>query len=324
MTIGHRISRLVYRLIEAVLPKSLFLPGLPQRALIALRVNAVPVGVALREDIRRIQRPVAIVLDPALALVRRVELPKAVATKADAALGLQLRQTLPGQGQGLVWRSMEIGRTGDKATYGVYIVKQSLLDDLLTELRGLGARVDRIDLGVPGLAPVWERHPATVQTAKNWAGFSALSVILVAVIAVIGLATDRSALVDLVSARSSQVEELERRFETKLTEADEGEKAAAAVLQDMAMFSAQSRRLQLLADLTAILPDTVWVSELSIAGDRLVMSGFSTSEVTEVISLVQSLPWARDVQLNGAISFDSYSGQNRFEIGLLISSEAPA
>jgi Tfp pilus assembly protein PilN len=72
------------------------------------------------------------------------------------------------------------------------------------------------------------------------------------------------------------------------------------------------------------LPDSVWVSELSISGDRLVLSGFTSAEVTDVIKLVQGLPWAKDVQLNGAISFDSYSGQSRFEIGLLVAVEPPS
>ncbi len=86
----------------------------------------------------------------------------------------------------------------------------------------------------------------------------------------------------------------------------------------MQLFSDQARRLRLLTDLTETLPDTVWISELSISGDQLVLSGFTSGEVTEVITQVQSLPWAFNVQLNGAISYDSYSGQNRFELGTAI------
>jgi general secretion pathway protein L len=321
--VGQRIRASAKHLIGAIVPTALFLPGLPQRTPTKLKTAAVPLNGPVREKIRSLRGPIEVVLDPSLALVRSMELPEAVAAKADAAIGLRLRQTMPGQAQGLLWRSIILRREGEKVAYGVYILKQRLIDELLADLRHLGGRAERVSLDVKGLAPVWVRKPASARMAKNWQAFSALSAVLVGVIAVIGLARDRSALLDLVGTRSLQVAELQQRRDALQAKAGEGDKIAAATLQDMATFSAQSRRLQVLADLTEALPDAVWVSELSISGDTLVLSGFTSAEVTDVINLVQRLPWAKEVQLNGAISFDSYSGQSRFELSLLVAPAAP-
>lgn len=322
MSLGQRIPGWVKQLFEVVVPRALFLPGLPRIVPTELRVSRVPLERSDQEKIRSARGPIAIALDPSLSLSRRLELPRAASAKADAAINLQLRQTLPGQAQGLLWRSSILRRDSEKIEYGVYILKQSLLDEVLTEVRRLDGQIEYVRIDAKGLAPIWERRPAGARTARNWVGFSALTVVLAGVVAVVGLALDRGALFDLVSARTARIEELEKRRDTLQAKAGEGEKAATAMLQDMSAFSGQSRRLHILADLTDALPDTVWVSELSISGDRLVLSGFSSSEVTDVITLLQDLPWAKDVQLNGTISFDSYSGQSRFEIGLLITPEA--
>lgn len=318
VSLGQRMIGAVKHLGEAVVPMALFAPGLPQRATTTVRINTVPLSQLDREKIKRSRGPIYVSLDPALALLRRIDLPTAAASKSETAIGLQLRQTLPAQGQGLVWRSMAIRRERDTTEYAVYILKQSALDSLLVDLRNLGVRVERVSLDVTGLAPFWERRPISIQVTKNWLAFSVLTTVLAAVASIVGLAADRSALLDLTSTRAEQVAELEKRRDALKASEGESEKSAAAALNDIATFVEQSRRLQLLTDLTDVLPDTVWVSELSFSGDRLVFSGFTSSEVTTVINQLRKLPWAREVQLNGAISFDSYSGENRFEIGLVV------
>ena len=148
--------------------------------------------------------------------------------------------------------------------------------------------------------------------------FSALSVAVIGLLSGVGIELKRQQLDDLVSARSARTAALEERLLAKRAEAETGKESAAGILSDMQLFSDQARRLRLLTDLTETLPDTVWISELSISGDQLVLSGFTSGEVTEGITQVQALPWASNVQLNGAIAYDSYSGQNRFELGTAI------
>lgn len=316
--LAARFTDALRNLAELFIPLSLFRPGLPQHSAAEVHVSSLPLSAASKVDAKRLKGPVSVVLDRSLALERRIELPKAVSGKADQAIALQLRQTLPNRAQGLVWRSVVSGRTGNTVAYNAYILKQAVLDELLSDLRSVGAKVSSIRFDIPRVPEVWELSPASPVTAKNWAGFTALCVILISVFSVIKLSLEKSALTDLVETRSQQVAELQERLKKRKETAGDQEKSSLAALQDITTFQTQSRRLNLLGDLTQVLPDSVWVSELSISGDRLVLSGFSSGEVTDVVRLVQGLPWAKDVQLNGSVSFDSYSGQSRFELGLLI------
>ena len=305
-----------------LLPRVLFTPGLPKVAPVEIRIATLPLDEVARHAARKARRPVSLLLDLALCLRRRVDLPKAVGAKSDAAIALQLRQTLPGQGQGLIWRASATRRTATQVEYTVHILRQTQIDELIAELRALGAEVADIKVAVPGLEPLWQRSTSAARTAKIWMAFSALSVAVIGLIAVLGIELKRQELDDLVSARSARTAALEERLLAKGAEAETGKESAAGILSDMQLFSDQARRLRLLTELTETLPDTVWISELSISGDRLVLSGFTAGEVTEAITQIQSLPWAFGVQFNGAISYDSYSGQNRFELGMTLVMEA--
>lgn len=324
MTIRIETRNLLRRLGKGLLPQALFLPGLPQPAPLEIKIDTLPMTDVARQQARQAQRPVVAVIDQGLTLRRRISLPKAVGAKADAAIGLQLRQTLPSQGQGLIWRAAVSGKFGDMTEHSVYILKQAQLDILLGELRTIGANVEAVRVGADGVKPIWQRSPDQTRSARNWQAFTGLSVAMIGLVAVIGVERDRIALSDLVSSRAERLAELEARLTTQRETANADQQSAMAVLRDMDLFAAQSRRLNLLSDLTAALPDSVWVSELSIFEDRLTLSGFASGDVGDVISTIQNLPWAKDVKLNGSINFDSYSGQNRFELGLQMNHEAPA
>jgi general secretion pathway protein L len=303
---------------EAVLPRSLFLPGLPQRKPIRIRIGTFPPDEAARMAARQAKHPVIAVLDPALTLRRQVSLPKAVGAKAESAIALQLRQTLPGQGQGLVWRAAAVERSASSLTYAIYLLKQTQLDDVLASFRALGAEIEAVVIDAAGLEPIWQRFPESDRTAKLWLAFTALSVASVALLAVLSLESDRSELTDLVDVNAQRAAALEERLLAKRAEADRSTAESSALMDDLDRFTTHARRLQLLSDLTNVLPDTTWVSEMTISEDRIVLSGFTSGQVTDAIGLIQGLPWATEVELIGPISFDSYSGQNRFELGLRI------
>lgn len=307
---------------EALFPPSLFLPGLPQGKPIRIRIGTLPLDEATRMAARQAKHPVIAVLDPALALCRQVTLPKAVGAKADSAIALQLRQTLPRQGQGLVWRAAAVERSASSMTYAIYLLKQIQLDDALASIRALGAEIEAVVIDAAGLEPIWKRFPESDRTAKLWLAISALSVAAVALLAVFSLETKRSELTDLVDLSAQRVAALEERLVAKRAEAENSKAEASALMNDLDRFTTHARRLQLLSDLTDVLPDTTWVSEVTISEDRIVLSGFTSGQVSDVILVIQGLPWATEVNLNGPISFDSYSGQNRFELGLRIQSGA--
>ncbi|MCU0828293.1 MAG: PilN domain-containing protein [Tabrizicola sp.] len=324
MDIGGTARSWARRFSGVLLPDALFLPGLPRAAPEEIRVTTLPLDEAARLAVKRARRPILALLSPDLCLRRMVLLPKAVGAKADAAIALQLRQTLPGQAQGLIWRAEPVGRKGAQVEYEVCILRHAQVDALLAELRELGAVASAVKLEGKTVAPLWQQAPVAVKAMANWMAFSALCVAGIAFATAIFIELKRQDLADLVATRSERVAALEERVLTRKAEAEKGREGAAGALSDLTLFSAQARRLQVLTDLTEVLPDAVWISELSISGDQLVLSGFAVGEVTEVISLLQAQPWASEVKLNGAIAYDSYSGQNRFDLGLTLVVDDPA
>ncbi len=302
---------------ETVFPRALFLPGLPKAGPIRIHIGQLPLDEPTRVAAREARRPVLAVIGSSLCLKRTLELPSAVGAQAESAIALQLRQTFPGQGQGIIWRAKRLRRVGLRILYEIYILKEAQLDEVLSSLSGLGAKVDSVVIAGASGAPIWPRQPVD-KIARTWAAFSALTVSVIGLITVTIVERERQSLDDLVASRSARVEALEARVRDKAAAAVDGSGTTANVLSDMQLFWAQSRPLRHLTDLTEALPDTVWVSELAVSGEQLIFSGFVQGDVSEVIRIVQALPWTSDVRLNGTVSFDSVSGQNRFELALNI------
>ncbi len=74
----------------------------------------------------------------------------------------------------------------------------------------------------------------------------------------------------------------------------------------------ENRRLPLLADLTRILGDEIWVSNFALEGDILRLSGFSEIDMAQVVAAIRPLPWVAGVELDGAVTLDDARGARRF------------
>lgn len=314
MAIAQRLGERLRASLDAILPISLFFPGLPRISATRINVTSHSLDQTAREIVEKVRRPVALFLDPKLALSRRVQLPRAVGAKMETAITLQLRQTMPGQGQGLVWSALRTGRKGATEEYIVYMVRQGQIDDCLLECRSLGASVESVSIDVPNLRPIWQSRPKQEAVARKWQAFSVLMVALIALVASLRIEIHRQAMEETLASRAEYVAALEQRLTTLQSETDTKTAKGGEITSDVQILVAQSQRLKPLADLTSVLPDTVWISELAISGDQLVLSGFASGEVTEVVGQVQTLPWVLDVALDGAVARDSTSGQSRFDL----------
>lgn len=317
---GIRLRRLSDKIIGAILPRWLFLPGLPEASATPVRIGSLPVDAATLRRAASYRRPIAVFLEPAIALRREIQLPKAALSRAAAAVDLQLRQTLPAGGNGLVWRSEVLSVRGSKADLAAYVLKEHLISGLVSDLKGAGIRPSSVRIDGVETEPFWQARNGSRDQAKGWAAFSALLVGLLALASVISLELHRSELATLVETRQARVIALEDRVAKASAEASEGAAKAQGMATDLAGFAQQSRRLAQLVDLTVVLPDAVWISELSMTKDTMTMSGFTSQDVAELVKILQGISWAEEVQLNGAVTFDSYSGQNRFDISLRLAS----
>ena len=276
------------------------------------------------QDSAENKEQVAALISKSACLARTVFLPTVAIEKAEAAIALQVRQTMPAAGKGLVWRSVYVGQKDAKAEFCIYFVKQSQLNDLLAGAKGNGADLVEVSIEGSESLPLWTRDPRRRARRQFWLVAALCTILLASIWSIMSIESQVSDIERILSETSQRIANSEEMLLAAREEVNKAQAEATTFEQDLSLFDAQRDRLTLLADLTEALSDSVWISELTITGDQLSMSGFVTGDIAETVTTLQSLDWAKSVQLEGPVSFDSYTGQNRFQLGMrLAAKEAP-
>ncbi len=118
---------------------------------------------------------------------------------------------------------------------------------------------------------------------------------------------------------------------TLLPQAHEAEQQAEAIFKlrktvddsiESANFLLQKRKsrpltIDLLNELTILLPDNTWVEQLNIRGDELQVRGQSL-EASQLISLVEDSDYFFDVTFRSPVSRDRRTGRDRFYLSARI------
>lgn len=304
-------------------PLTLFQSGGLVRSPIIVRVERLPLDAAKRSELRALAdqpRQICLLLDPRTALSKGITIPRAAAALRENAVALSIRQTMPNQGRGLIWRSVATGYRDNQIDYTVFIIKEAVLEQLANDVRGLGVALERIELADTAAPAVWEARPGETWRIWLWMMIMAFGVCAVAIWSVVSMERTIAGLAEENRAGIARITALEERLVTLRTETAVGVEQQTAIETDLALFNTQSRRLGILTALTEVLPDTVWISELSITGDNVQMSGFATGDVAAVVGLLQAQNWTKSVRLDGPITYDSYGDQNRFDLGFVLTS----
>lgn len=309
------------RLFWRYVPESLFLSGLYLGAPKQVHIVSLPVDPTIVSGFAAgngRKQSIEIVLAQNVLLARSVLLPKAAIAKADEAISVQMRQTMPAAAKGLIWRSAFSGMKAQSAEFKVFILKQSQIEDVIGQFERVKLSVHSISIENTKTEPLWNRHIDRIAKRRFWLGGSIIAVLLAALSTVIVKERQVAELEDLAEQTRSRLGVMQDTLVSAREAATKAQIAAETLAQDLALFRSQSQRLAIIADLTESLPDTIWISELTISGEQLSMSGFASGDVADVVEVLQGLAWARSVQLEGPINFDSYSGQNRFQLRIQV------
>lgn len=267
---------------------------------------------------------VAVQIAKAACLLRSVSLPKAAMERAEAAIALHIRQTMPAAGRGLIWRSVYVGQKDAIAEFYVYFIKQSQLEHLLAVAKSHGVELAEVNIEGSEALPLWSRDPKRRTRRKFWLTATLCALLFSSIWSIVRIEGQVSEIERRTTETSQRIATSEETLLAAREEANKAQAEATTFGHDLSLFDAQTRRLALLADLTEALSDNVWISELTVTGDQLSMSGFVAGDIAETVTTLQSLEWAKSVQLEGPVSFDSYTGQNRFQIGMrLVVKEDP-
>ncbi|GHC65497.1 PilN domain-containing protein [Neogemmobacter tilapiae] len=304
---------------ERLFPHDLFLPGFFRIKASPFRVEALPLNEAGRialGDLVRKADEIELEIDASAALLRTIRLPKAAAAAAEEAVRMQLRQTLPGQAQGLVWQ-ISTGRVeGDFLTYQVRILRQEDIDALRRFVAEGGTKVTAVRLAGQQGRPFWSEDEKQSKRARTAAMGAVLAVLVIALVPIWQLSVESRALADANAAKVTSIEALEAKLRELSTLADGADTREADLANDVERFIRDSRKLSLLTDLAQRLPPNVWLSEMSVSGREMRLSGFSSGDAPEALRVLQASPWVEVARMDGPIQIDSLSRQNRFNISI--------
>jgi len=258
-------------------------------------------------------------LPPEDVLQCPVELPLAVEANLDESLRYQLDQVTPFSADqvyfdyAIIERDTEHGRL----RLDLRLALRSRVDELVERLHTVGIRPHAIDcLGRDArqldcesfnMLPLAERPRHVYRRARiNWLLAGALTLVLAAVMG------------ESLFLHQQTLERLDQEVEALRGEAD-AVMALQRELQDAlaaANFLAERRRqqpvsVQVLDEITRILPDDIWLMQLRMQGDELMLQGLA-DQSQRLIELINESPLLADAEFRGSVSIDPGSGRERF------------
>lgn len=298
-------------------PPMLLRAGLPPRRVRSVLVEVLPPSDAARAALAMAGRggaPVDVRLAAGLFLRRSVALP-AVARRDEAgAVALQMRQSMPGQAEGLIWRHVETGG----GAVEVYVLKQARLDELL---RDAGVTLRQVTIDGVEAAPLYDARAEVDRAERFWNRLVPLAVagLVAAVLAGQGWALAQA--MRGVAEAGAAVAALRDEAAAARAEAETRGAASAARMADVARLARDGQRLALLADLTRVLGDGVWISSFALDGDVLRLAGFAQGEVAQVVAAIRPLGWVAAVDLDGSVAVEAGGGERRFQLLVTLAAE---
>lgn len=296
-------------------------PGLGLRRVKTIRLGRDMARDPALDDLRKGQS-VRVLISPEAALTRVLRVPRKAGSKTRQMAELELRQTLPLQGKGMIWRMSDPKPQGDMVEITAFVLKQSHIATIQQALDKRGAVLDRIALAEhPKLSPFAENRAHRMRGAGLW---SMAAFFLPVALWGPGLWQDWNALnthrTQIPALRAQQLALAERAAERRQDqEARRNSQADSNAAADLLQ---QGRgRSWILAELTRTLPKTAWISEFRLYGADLHLSGFTSADAVALVNLLQDMPWTARAQLDGPLHTDSYSGATRFDLHIVLANQ---
>lgn len=246
------------------------------------------------------------------AFLRRSQvLPRAAMSKSDGAISVEMRQAFPAQAAGLVWRSVLEGVRDGKAEYVVYVARKDQLEALREAVEKAGGVLTGIGISSVGsLIDLIDSGAAR----RRWMIGTASIALASAVVALVVLSLRTEAAGEQADKLEADLAEMQVRAVQLRADQEQQASLQSGQLSDLSRFEAGRGRARLLHALSETLPDATWISEMTLSGDDLVLSGFSASDVSEVLEALQSIDLLSAPQLAGPALVDGLSGETRFQV----------
>lgn len=270
------------------------------------------------------QPEVSLLLPPDLVLEAPVDLPLAVESNLDQAVSYQLDQLTPFRAD-QVWhdfRVLERETESGRLRLDLRLVPRSRLEKVLERVAAIGirlhhmdsARLDSAEQSVAGkegfnLLPESQRGTYVNRRARlNWALGLGGVLVLALVMAQSLWLRERSneqlrTELDALRNQAEEVMALQRELDDAL--------AAANFLAEHRQ--AQPVMMNVLDEITRVLPNDMWLQQVQVRDNELTMTGMANGS-QRLIELVNGSYLFSDTEFRGSVSIDPNSGQERFNV----------
>lgn len=263
---------------------------------------------------------VVLLLPPSKVLRKVIGLPLVTEANLDNVLRFEMDRHTPFSSEQVYfgYRIIERDRAHQRLQVELLVVLRDYLDALLARLDGLGVHPSEASLGVAeekwsgngvNLLPGSHKH----ERRRNWRGDRRLQG--VAVLLVLGLLMA----LPLVQ-QQRQAAWLAAELEAPKAEAEQAVKVRDE-LQRLEQGGAYLRQqqtqapviLQILRELTILLPDSTWLSRFELSGERVRMEGES-GEASALISLFEQSQTLQNVSFASPITSNPRTQKDRFSL----------
>lgn len=263
---------------------------------------------------------VVLLLPPGKVLRKTIGLPSATESGLENVLRFEMDRHTPFSSEQVYfgYRVIERDRAHQRLQVELLVVLRDYLDDLLKRLDGLGVHPAVVSLG--GGEENWSGNGVNLlpgsrrrERRRDWRGDRRLQGVVVLVVLALLVAfplvqqqRDAARLAEeldkpkAAAERAAQVRDELKRLEAGSTYLREQQEQAPTILM-------------ILKELTALLPDTTWLSRFEINDDRVRMEGES-AEASALISLFERSQTLQDVSFASPITSNPRTQKDRFSL----------
>jgi len=267
---------------------------------------------------REVQQTILLVPDDKV-LARRITLPAAAEENLREVLGFEMDLHTPFEAAEVYYDYTIVGRDSSRQQLTVDLVyaPREAVDALVDDASSLGIRTDIVTCrrrDNANLQPV-NLLPQELRRTRRF-DVKSLNLALTALLAVLLVA----AITIPIVQKNRAIAAVEAQVQVAATEAREG----AELRQDLEKMAEASQFLvqkkasdlmivELIDEISRILPDHTWVARVDLSGNELQIQGQSSS-ASSLISIVESSPWFENARFGSPVVQIAGTDNERFHI----------
>lgn len=256
------------------------------------------------------------------ALLRILPLPLAAEKNLRQVMGFEMDRLTPFAAAQVYYDAIMLERQVEQRRLRVELtaLPRIEVEPVLAQLRQQGLLLDVLDVagGRPGLnlLPLEQRPRRGVWAKRLRRTVIALVVLLVAVAALLPLWQQRLLAIEM-TARINQIQKAANQALTLRDQLDRALEASRILSHKKQTLPPQ---VELLRELTLILPNDTWLERLQIKGDSLQIIGQS-AKASALIRLIEASPLLSSATFMSPVTTDPRTNKERFVVGARIGKE---